>query len=162
MFLDLCILGATSPRWKSRCSLQSMTRTVMEFSGCHPLRYMHLSSDLCIHLMCYSQLGGGSTNSWGSGERQDWPGFSWKCKSTTWNHSKMLQNRPPSGKRPGSSRPVSGALDHQRINHEEFGMWVVFFIIMIYHIIIIIKTIIIFVRLLTMRFNLSQVDWSCW
>ena len=56
---DLYILGATSPRWKSRCSLQSMTRTVMEFSGCHQIRYMHLSSDLCIHLM--------STLSWEEG-----------------------------------------------------------------------------------------------
>jgi len=37
-------------------------------------------------------------------------------------NDKIDQNRPPSGKRPGSSRPVSGALDHQRINHEEFGM----------------------------------------
>merc|ERR1719219_1017980 len=37
-------------------------------------------------------------------------------------NDKIDQNRPVSGKRPGSSRPVSGALEHQRINHEEFSM----------------------------------------
>ena len=53
-----------------------------------------------------------------------WPGCSQLFHNKFVKNQSNVQNRPPSGKRPGSSRPVSGALEHQRINHEEFSMYV--------------------------------------
>ena len=152
--------GATSQRWRLKCSLQNMTLTAMEFSGDtkkwekimrekkmfwfsweegaqivedlendkidqvesldkidHRKKFIKIINNwpeplqLAFRNMIYIVIHGHHIHYQHLDDQ-------YQC------HDAIFQNRPVSGKRPGSSRPVSGALEHQRINHEEFSMFV--------------------------------------